>query len=96
MSDAPRKWWNRLDAAVKAMGLCLARADRCTHVSYADVKKRKKTHGEDTLSIGESMPSLKEDSYFKMYDEILGQLMDNDEEKKFKVWASDVERRDVY
>ena len=41
MNDAPRKWWNRLDAAVKTMGLLPARADRCTYVSYADVKKRK-------------------------------------------------------
>ena len=42
MNDAPRKWWNRLDAAVKAMGLLPARADRCTYVSYADVKKKTK------------------------------------------------------
>ena len=27
MNDAPRKWWNRFDAAVKAMGLLPARAD---------------------------------------------------------------------
>ena len=42
MNDAPRKWWNRLDAAVKTMGLLPARADRCTYISYADVKKKKK------------------------------------------------------
>ena len=65
MSDAPRKWWDWLDAAVKAMGLCPARADRCTYVSYSDVKKHKKTHmahstdaSEDRPSIGDPMPSL--------------------------------------
>ena len=41
MDDAPRKWWNKLDAAVKMMGLLPARVDRCTYVSYADVKKKK-------------------------------------------------------
>ena len=103
MSDAPRKRWNRLDAAVQAMGLCPARADRCTYVSSSDVKKHKKTHvahstdaSEDTQSIGDSMPSLNEDTYFKMYEEILDQLMENDDDKKLKVWTSDVERRDVY
>ena len=46
MNDAPRKWWNRLDAAVKTMGLLPARADRCTYISYADVKKKKKTRSK--------------------------------------------------
>ena len=41
LSDAPRKWWNRLDAAVKSMGLLPVRADRCTYITYADVKKKK-------------------------------------------------------
>ena len=44
MNDAPWTWWNRVDAAVKNMGLCPARADRCTFVSYSDVKKHKKIH----------------------------------------------------
>ena len=42
VNDAPRKWWNRLDTAVKTMGLLHARADRCTYVSYTDVKKKTK------------------------------------------------------
>ena len=75
MNDALRKWWNRLDAAVKATGLCPARADRCTYVSYSDVKKHKRKHmahltdaSEDMPSIGDSMPSLNEDTYFKNQD----------------------------
>ena len=39
---------------------------------------------------------INEDTYFKMYDEILNQLMESDEKKKLKVWASDVESREVY
>ena len=72
-------------------------------MSYSDAKKHKKTHtahstdaSEDTPSIGDSTDSLNEDTCFKMYDDTLDQLMENDDEKKLKVWASDVERRDVY
>ena len=103
MSDAPRKWWNRLDATVKAMGSCPARADRCTYVSYPDVKKHKKTRmahsadtSEDTPSKGDSMPCLDDNACFRMRDEILDQLMEDDEDKKLKVWASNVERRDIH
>ena len=49
MSDAPWKWWNKLDAAVKAMGLCHARADRCTYVSY-DKTRSRKAHVTHTIS----------------------------------------------
>ena len=46
MNDAPSKWLNWLDAAVKTTGLLHARADRCTYVSYADTgEKIKKSHG---------------------------------------------------
>ena len=56
MNDAPRKWWNGLDAAVKNMGLCPARADRCTYVSYSDVKKHKKTHMVHSIDANEDTP----------------------------------------
>ena len=42
MNDAPWKWWNKLDAAVKNMGLCPAKAGRCTYVSYSDVKNQRR------------------------------------------------------
>ena len=35
-------------------------------------------------------------SRIKMHDEILDQFMENDDDMRLKVWASDVERRDVY
>ena len=92
--------WNRLDAAMKAMGLCPARADRCTYVSYDESRKSHMAHVSDaceaTPSIGESMPSLDEDSYFKVHDDILNQLMEAYENKQLKVWSPEVERRDVY
>ena len=78
VNDAPRKWWNRLDAAVENMGLCPARTYRCTYASYSDVKKHKKTRmahstdaNEDASSIGDSTPPLHEDTYSRMYHEII-------------------------
>ena len=103
MNDAPRKWWNRLDAAVKAMGLLPARADRCTYVSYADVKKKKIKQvvhatgdNEATQSFEQTGHSLNEDNYNEVYENILQQLMETDEYEKLRVWTSDVEKRDVY
>ena len=105
MNDAPRKWWNRLDAAVKAMGLLPARADRCTYVSYADVKKKKKKtkqvvhatgDNEATQSFEQTGHLLDEDNYNEVYENILQQLMETDEYEKLRVWTSDVEKRDVY
>ena len=69
MNDAPRKWWNRLDAAVKTMGLLPARADRCTYISYADVKKKTKQvahasgDNEATQSFEQTGHPLDEENY---------------------------------
>ena len=51
---------------------------------------------EATPSIGDSTPSLDENSYNKTYDDILDQLMEADGNKQLKVWSSEVEKRDVY
>ena len=94
--------WNRLDAAVKAMGLLPARADRCTYVSYADVKKKTKQVGhatgdnEATQSFEQTGHLLNEDNYKEVYENILQQLRETDEYEKVRVWTSDVEKRDVY
>ena len=105
VNDAPRKWWNRLDAVVKVMGLLPARADRCTYVSYTDVKKKKKkvkqaAHASDdvkaTQSFDQSRRPLDEESYHRVYDDILEQLMEADECNKLRVWSFEVEKRDVY
>ena len=92
-----------LDAAVKAMGLLPARADRCTYVSYADVKKKKIKQvvhatgdNEATQSFEQTGHPLNEDNYNEVYENILQQLMETDEYEKLRVWTSDVERRDVY
>ncbi|CAE7576155.1 GIP [Symbiodinium sp. CCMP2456] len=34
LNDAPRRWWNRLDKFLRAIGLEPTRADRCTYVCY--------------------------------------------------------------
>ena len=43
-------------------------------------------------SIGESMPSLDVNSYFKVYDDMLDQLMQAGENKQLQIWSSEVER----
>lgn len=35
LNDAPRLWWNRLDAALHSYGLVPTRADRCCYVKYS-------------------------------------------------------------
>ena len=99
MNDAPRKWWNRLDAAVKTMGLLPARADRCTYISYADVMKKKTKQvahasgdSEATQSFEQTGHPLDEENYNEVYENILQQLMETDEYDKLRVWTSDVEK----
>jgi hypothetical protein len=40
MNDAPRRWWNRLDASLHAWGFLPTCADRCTYVLYDGWLKR--------------------------------------------------------
>ena len=35
MNDAPRRWWNILDKALRTHGMIPTRADRCFHVLYS-------------------------------------------------------------
>ena len=35
LNDAPRRWWNILDSALRSYGLAPTRADRCTYVYYS-------------------------------------------------------------
>ena len=34
LNDAPRRWWNILDSALRSYGLVPTRADHCTYVYY--------------------------------------------------------------
>ena len=34
LNDAPHRWWNILDSALRSYGLVPTRADRCTYVYY--------------------------------------------------------------
>ena len=40
INDAPRRWWNILDAALRSYGMVPTRADRCCYVMYS-LKSRK-------------------------------------------------------
>ena len=83
-----------------AMGLLTARADRCTYVSYADVKKKIKQvvhatgDNQATQSFDQTGHPLNEDNYNEVYENILQQLMETDEYEKLRVWSSDVEKRE--
>ena len=35
MNDAPRRWWNILDNALRSYGMVPTRADRCCYVLYS-------------------------------------------------------------
>ena len=35
MNDAPRRWWNILDKALRSCGVVPTRADRCCYVLYS-------------------------------------------------------------
>ena len=85
------------------MGLLPAGSDRCTYVSYTDVKKKKVKQvarasgdSEATQSFEQTGHPLDEVSYHEVYDDILQQLMETDEYDKLRVWTSEVERRDIY
>ena len=42
LNDAPRRWWNIVDKALRSYGLVPTRADRCTHVLYGNLKDKTK------------------------------------------------------
>ena len=35
MTDAPKRWWNILDKALRSCGMVPTRADRCCYVLYS-------------------------------------------------------------
>ena len=42
LNDAPRRWWNIVDKALRSYGIVPTRADRCTYVLYGNLKDRTK------------------------------------------------------
>ena len=43
LNDAPRRWWNIVDKALRSYGLAPTRADRCTYVLYGNLKDKTKS-----------------------------------------------------
>ena len=43
MNDAPRRWWNVVDAKLRSYGCVPTRADRCTYVLYDESTRPKKS-----------------------------------------------------
>ena len=42
LNDAPRRWWNIVDKALRSCGLVPTRADRCTYVLYGQKQEARK------------------------------------------------------
>ena len=40
LNDAPRRWWNIIDRALRSYGMVPTRADRCCYVLYSSLKKK--------------------------------------------------------
>ena len=62
MNDAPRRWWNILDKALRNYGMIPTRADRCYYVLYS-LQSRKQAwehwiQGTTAQENGTKMPSL--------------------------------------
>ena len=81
-------------------GASPGRADRCTYISYADVKRKKAKQvahasgdNEATQSFEQAGHPLHEENYNEVYENILQQLMETDEYDKFRVWTSDIEKK---
>jgi hypothetical protein len=50
MNDAPRRWWNKIDAALRSYGVIPTRADRCCYVAYKTATAPKPKGIEDSRS----------------------------------------------
>ena len=44
LNDAPRRWWNIIDKALRSYGMVPTRADRCCYVLHSDTKTRASSH----------------------------------------------------
>ena len=70
MSDAPRRWWNKLDKTLQELGMVPTRADRCVYVLYGDARGSSQT----SRSKGETKQSFR--SGLTHLDEVLDHLLD--------------------
>ena len=51
LNDAPRRWWNILDSALRSYGLVPTRADRCTYVYYGKQLPKSSPISENTFDL---------------------------------------------
>ena len=49
MNDAPRRWWNILDKALRSYGMVPTRADRCCYVLYS-IQSRERTWKQNNIT----------------------------------------------
>ena len=54
LNDAPRRWWNRLETALRGYGLVPTRVDRCCYVFQSRKEKKTKPGSSGTVCFGVS------------------------------------------
>ena len=82
LNDAPRRWWNIIDEALRSYGCVPTRADRCTYVLYHDTvsssgaplrrsKKHEPTH-DSYLPTPQTVMKTLEDAVEYLMDPVTG------------------------
>ena len=78
MNDAPRRWWNRIDASLRQYGMIPARADRCLYVLYDDdtISEAKHSSMSNPLKrqTGDSKPLVRD--YSEQIEDFMDTMLD--------------------
>jgi len=73
LKDAPRRWWNKIDTALRSYGMKPTRADRCTYVLYSEPLLRP---GKTTFAKGVSQNTPTDKHLVPDFEAALEYLLD--------------------
>ena len=78
LNDAPRRWWNIVDAKLRLYGLVPTRADRCTYVLYSESKSREREDSATNDRTKESNKStiISHERYSSSFEHAMDYLLD--------------------
>ena len=79
LNDAPRRWWNIIDKALRSYGMVPTRADRCCYVLHSKSTKRAEannTASDDSRKRAEAAKLLKSYDKVKAKDKLNMDLLD--------------------
>jgi hypothetical protein len=68
LNDAPRRWWNVIDTALRKYGMMPTRADRCCYVLCSNAKP--------APAVKETTKGKKDDSPLQLIEQAIGYLTD--------------------